>query len=107
VAHARRLLRNGISTGEHYPPLPNGPGDAKLLPGLLSGRLASGLTQPQLAARTGIARESLSRLERLRRRARPKTVDALATALKVTRSSLTTATADLGVVLRSTRRADL
>jgi DNA-binding XRE family transcriptional regulator len=106
LARARRLLRNGISTGKDYPPLPHGTGDANLVPGLLPARLASGLTQPQLAARTGIARETLSRLERLRRRARPETVRALANTLEVSLSSLTTPTAELGVALRSARRAD-
>ncbi len=68
----RRLFRNGLNSGKHYPPLPPGTRAPKLLPGLLACRLVAGLTQPELARRAGIPRETLARLERLRRRAQPK-----------------------------------
>jgi chromosomal replication initiation ATPase DnaA len=95
LERTRRLFKNGFSSGKTYPPLPVGTAVAILLPGLLACRLAAGLTQPQLAQRAGIARETLARLERLRRRARPETVDALAQALEVSRQSLTAATEQL------------
>ena len=97
---ARRLLRNGISTGRQYPPLPYGTAAVRLLPGLLACRLAVGLTQAELAERAGITRETLARLERLRRRARPETVDTLAEALGEPSASLTAGTEDLPVLLR-------
>jgi transcriptional regulator with XRE-family HTH domain len=58
--------------------------------GLEQARLSAGLTQAELAARAGIARETLIRLERLRRRAQGPTVNALAWALGVQPSVLTT-----------------
>ncbi|MBV9599838.1 MAG: helix-turn-helix transcriptional regulator, partial [Chloroflexi bacterium] len=90
VAHARRLFRNGITSGKRYPPPPRRPSTSgELLVGLRVRRRMSNLTQPQLAARAGIARETLSRLERLKRRAQPETVKALARALNVAPDRLT------------------
>jgi len=110
LQRARRLFRNGLSSGKQYPPL--GPGTTgttatKLLPGLLGYRLAAELTQPELAAHAGIARETLARLERLRRSARPETVERLANALGVQPASLTTATVELPAVPRRARPGEL
>ncbi|MDQ6669965.1 MAG: helix-turn-helix transcriptional regulator [Chloroflexota bacterium] len=105
LERARRRLRNGISSGKPYPSLPSAAGVVKLLPGLLACRVASGLKQPELAQRAGIARETVARLERLRRRARPETVERLAKALSVPARSLMTATRDLPILRRSTRRS--
>jgi transcriptional regulator with XRE-family HTH domain len=66
-------------------------GDAKPQPGLLACRLTAGVTQPELAGRAGTVRETLARLERLRRRARPETVEGLAKALELSPRGLTTA----------------
>jgi len=100
LERARRLLKNGISGGKPYPPLAPGPGAARLLPGLLAWRMAAGLTQPELADRAGMARETVARLERLRRRARAESVEMLAHALGVPAHSLTAPTEDLPAVLR-------
>ncbi len=107
LQRARRLLRNGLSSGKQYPPLKPGTASTELLPGLLACRLAAGLTQPGLAARAGIARETLVRLERLRRRAQPETVERLANALGVQPACLTTATLGLAAVPRARRRGTL
>jgi Helix-turn-helix len=77
VERARRLFRNGITSGKRYPPRSGAGTAGELLNGLQVCRGIANLTQPQLAARAGIARETLSRLERLKRRAQPDTVRAL------------------------------
>jgi DNA-binding XRE family transcriptional regulator len=97
----RRLFKNGLSSGKLYPPAPQRARSAKLLPGLLACQLVADLTQPELADRAGIARETLARLERLRRRAQAETVEALARALGVPAQKLTTATGELPATLRS------
>jgi transcriptional regulator with XRE-family HTH domain len=66
---------------------------------LLAYRLVAKLSQGELAERAGIARETLARLERLRRRAQPETVEALAEALGVSVQSLTTAPEELPAIL--------
>jgi len=103
LERARRLFRNGLSSGKQYPPLGPGTTATKLLPGLLAARLAAELTQPELAARAGIARETLARLERLRRRAQPETAERLANALGVQPASLTMATEELPAMPRRAR----
>jgi transcriptional regulator with XRE-family HTH domain len=70
------------------------------LPGLLACRRAVGLSQRERADRAGIARETLARLERLRRRAHPETVEALARALGVAEERLTLAAVELPAILR-------
>jgi len=95
LERARRLFRNGLSSGKQYPPLGPEITATRRLPGLLAARLAAELTQLELAARARIARETLARLERLRRRAQPETVERLANALGVQPASLTTATEEL------------
>ena len=57
------------------------------LPGLPTCRLAAGLTQPELAARASVARETLGRIER-GRNARPETIGRLAAALALAPSVL-------------------
>ena len=104
---ARKLLRNGISTGRRYPPLPYGTTAVRLLPGLLACRLSMGFTQAELAERAGIARETLARLERLRRQAKQETLEVLAQALGQPAASLTLATEDLPVLfLRPKQQKD-
>jgi transcriptional regulator with XRE-family HTH domain len=51
--------------------------------GLLQARLAKGMTQDEVAARAGIARETAIRLEHGQRRALGPTVNAMAYALDV------------------------
>jgi transcriptional regulator with XRE-family HTH domain len=58
-------------------------------------------------ARAGIARETLGRLERLRRRAQRETVQALAHALGVSEAVLATPTDGLPAILSPTRSVRL
>ena len=51
--------------------------------GLTAVREAAGLTKKELAQRAGLSRETVSRIETLKRPAEPATVRALAAALKV------------------------
>jgi hypothetical protein len=97
VDRTRGLFRNGLTSGKPYPPLPPGTG-ATFLRGLLTCRLVATLTQPELAQRAGIARETLSRLERLRRPAQPENSRG-ARALGVSAQLLTTPTEQLAAVL--------
>jgi DNA-binding XRE family transcriptional regulator len=60
----------------------------RILYALADQRRAAGLTQPELAAKSGIARETIGRLERCHRPAQPSTVRALAAALGVVPSAL-------------------
>jgi len=53
------------------------------LPGLRSARQRQGLTQRQLAARAGTGQHTICKLETLRRRAYPQTLQKLAVALGV------------------------
>ena len=53
------------------------------LVGLTAVREAAGLTKTELAQRAGLRRETVSRIETLKRPAEPATVRALATALQV------------------------
>lgn len=57
------------------------------VPGLRAWRLALGMTQPEVAARAGIARETLGRIER-GRPVRPDVIDRLAAAFGVTCETL-------------------
>jgi DNA-binding XRE family transcriptional regulator len=91
VERARRLFRNGLGEWQAVSATAIR-ADDRLLPGLLACRLAAHLTQPEPAARAGIARETLGRLERLRRRAQRETVQALAHALGVSEAVLATPT---------------
>jgi DNA-binding XRE family transcriptional regulator len=100
VERARVQFRNGSSSGKHYMPPPPGRSDVRFLPGLLAYRLAGGLTQPEVAKRAGIARETLARLERLHRGARAETVEALARALDVSPGSLTMAAEEVPALYR-------
>jgi transcriptional regulator with XRE-family HTH domain len=65
-----------------------------LLPGLLAARLAAALTQGELAARAGTSRSTVAYLEAGTRRARPRTVRALARALGVAPAALYAAPAE-------------
>ena len=51
--------------------------------GLTAVREAAGLTKTELAQRAGLSRETVSRIETLKRAAEPATVRALAAALEV------------------------
>ena len=51
--------------------------------GLTAVREAAGLTKKELAQRAGLTRETVSRIETLRRPAEPASVRALAVALEV------------------------
>ena len=53
------------------------------LVGLTAAREAAGLNKKELAQRAGLSRETVSRIERLKRPAEPATVRAVATTLKV------------------------
>jgi transcriptional regulator with XRE-family HTH domain len=59
------------------------------LPGLRQWRTLGGLTQDQLAHRTGLAPKTLIRIERQQRDARSATIQRLAEALLVAPSMLT------------------
>jgi DNA-binding XRE family transcriptional regulator len=61
----------------------------RILYGLADQRRAAGLTQPELAARSGIARETIGRLEQLHRSAQPATARVLAAALGIVPRLLT------------------
>lgn len=58
------------------------------LPGLRPARQRLALTQRQLAARDGIGQGTVSKLERLERRAYPQTLQKLAVALGVSPADL-------------------
>lgn len=60
---------------------PTGPRRIFLLTGLKEARKERGMTQQQLADASGIPQVTISTLERGRRRAYPRTADALAEAL--------------------------
>lgn len=85
VAQVRQTLSHRVSAGPTdeavYGWMPRG------LPGLEASRIAAGLTQPELAARAGVARETLSRLEH-GRPARPDAIGRLAVALSARPSTL-------------------
>jgi DNA-binding XRE family transcriptional regulator len=84
----RRALKNGITNGRRYPPLAWSPEATSFLFALAGYRLAAKLTQPELAKRAGLPRETVARLERLKRRAKPEIAQALASALGVTLRAL-------------------
>jgi DNA-binding XRE family transcriptional regulator len=88
VDRVRRVLKSPFYNGA----LANAPEwsrvSRRILYGLADQRRAAGLTQPELAARSGIARETIGRLEQCHRPAQPSTVRALAAALGVVPSAL-------------------
>jgi plasmid maintenance system antidote protein VapI len=100
VERARVQFRNGSNSGKHYMQPPPGRSDVRFLPGLLAYRLAAGLSQPEVAKRAGIARETLARLERLQRGARAETVEALARAFDVSPGSLTMSAEEVPALYR-------
>jgi DNA-binding XRE family transcriptional regulator len=91
VNRVRRVLKSPFYNGS----LANTPEwsrvSRRILYALADQRRAAGLTQPELAAKSGIARETIGRLERCHRPAQPSTVKALAAALGVVPSVLTSA----------------
>ena len=84
---ARAILREGRATAEVQTRRPSPRSLGGYLVGLTAVREAAGLTKTELAQRAGLSRETVSRIETLRRPAEPATtVRALAAALEVSRS---------------------
>jgi len=87
--HADRLrrCRDALTKGQAMSQQPDtqawSPDKRSFLPALAAYRHALGLTQPELARRAGLPRETVARLEGVKRRATPATARALATALGV------------------------
>ena len=83
IERARAILRDGRVTAkvQTRPVSPRSLGG--YLVGLAAAREAAGLNKKELAQRAGLSRETVSRIERLKRPAEPATVRALASALKV------------------------
>jgi len=83
IERARAILREGRATAE----IPTRRVSPRSLGGYLVGlaavREAAGLNKKELAQRAGLTRETVSRIETLKRPAEPGTVRALAAALEV------------------------
>ena len=75
--------REGRATAEVQTRRPSPRSLGGYLVGLTAVREAAGLTKKELAQRAGLTRETVSRIETLRRPAEPASVRALAVALEV------------------------
>ena len=80
---ARAILREGRATAEVQTRWVSPRSLGGYLVGLTAVREAAGLTKKELAQHAGLSRETVSRIETLKRPAEPATVRALATALEV------------------------
>jgi DNA-binding XRE family transcriptional regulator len=83
IEHARSILGKGRATAEMQSRSVSPRSLGGYLVGLTAAREAAGLTKKELAQRADLTRETVSRIEMLRRPAEPATVRALAAALKV------------------------
>jgi DNA-binding XRE family transcriptional regulator len=80
---ARAILREGRVSAEVQTRRPSPRSLGGYPVGLTAVREAAGLTKTELAQRAGLSRETVSRIETLKRAAEPATVRALAAALEV------------------------
>ena len=80
---ARAILREGRASAEMQTRSVSPRSLGGYLVGLTAAREAAGLNKKELAQRAGLSRETVNRIETLKRPAKPVTVRALATALKV------------------------
>ena len=83
IERARAILREGRATAEVQTRSVSPRSLGGYLVGLTAVREAAGLNKKELAQRAGLSRETVSRIETLKRPAEPATVRALAAALEV------------------------
>ena len=83
IERTRAILREGRATAEVQTRSVSPRSLGGYLVGLTAVREAAGLNKKELAQRAGLTRETVSRIETLKRPAEPATVRALAAALEV------------------------